>query len=314
MSISGTLCTKAGLLALLFQAICTSAQSSDPLSCANVDCPVLDNTAISNCSVAVASYPVIGLTSIQSLSGSNVEWTIAVNQSKTGNNSLINRAFYLGVESSNILESQGQSACSFFFTTPDGGPLFYDPMTSVSTDCTSRDGAGFSNQCISDLRSQANNLATSNTAICNSIAQTLQDSPPSSCSLSSGTKVVAVPLTGSSAPKPIPSAANQTSNCWPTLPKTNQLIPVWTASIYASTENDTVVRSGAGTTPVLTIFFAEGNNEKSSTELVCLRPVDLNDKSVETMQDGTSGAQSMYGVSHWILVLGLTLSATFVLV
>jgi len=308
MACSRSIYSTASILALLLRPTYTSAQS-DPLSCANVNCSVLDDTAISNCSVAGTSYPVIGLTSIQTLSGSNVEWTIVFNQSKTGNDSLINRAFYLGVESSDVLDSQGQSACSFFFTTPDGGPLFYDPMTSVSTDCTSRDGTGFSNQCILDLKSQANKLATSNTAICNSIAQTLQDSPPSSCPLSSSTKVVAVPLTGSSAPKSISAADNQTSNCWPTLPKTNELISVWTASIYASTENDTVVRSGAGTTPVMTIFFAEGNNEKSSTELICLRPVDLNEKSVQTMEDGSSGAQGTYGLSHWLVVLGLTLQS-----
>ncbi|THW81739.1 hypothetical protein D6D18_08650 [Aureobasidium pullulans] len=227
MSSSRSLRTRAGVLALLLQSTQTSAQSG-LLSCANVDCPILDNTAISNCSVAGASYSVIGLTSIQSLSGSDLEWTIAVNQSKTGNDSLINRAFYLGVESSNFFESQGQSACTFFFTTLDDGPLFYDPMTSVSTDCTSRDRTGFSSQCISDLRSQANDLATSDTSICNSIAQTLQDDPLSSCSLAS----------------------------------------VWTASIYTSIENYTTIRSGAGTTPVMTIFFAEGNNEKSSAELV----------------------------------------------
>jgi hypothetical protein len=62
----------------------------------------------------------------------------------------------------------------------------------------------------------------------------------------------------------------------------------------------------------MTIFFAEGNNEKSSAELVCLRPVDLNEKSVETMDDGTSEAQGMHVVSYW-LVLGLTFSATCVL-
>lgn len=105
MSLSRSLCARASILALFLQPRHTSAQT-DPLSCANVDCPVLDNTAISNCSVAGASYPVIGLTSIQSLSGSDVEWTIAVNQSKTGDDSLINRVFYLGIESSNILESQ----------------------------------------------------------------------------------------------------------------------------------------------------------------------------------------------------------------
>ncbi|THZ11982.1 hypothetical protein D6C90_10441 [Aureobasidium pullulans] len=179
MSLSRSLCTKASLFALLLQSTHSSAQSG-LLSCANVDCPVLDNTAISYCSVAGASYSAIGLTSIQSLSGSNVERTIGVNQSKTANDSLINRAFYLGVESSNFFESQGQSACSFVFTTLDDGPLFYDPMTSVSTDDTSRDGTGFSSQCISDLKSQANNLATSDTSICNSIAQTFQDDPPSS--------------------------------------------------------------------------------------------------------------------------------------
>ncbi|THY53179.1 hypothetical protein D6C98_04986 [Aureobasidium pullulans] len=304
MSSSRSLRTRAGVLALLLQSTQTSAQSG-LLSCANVDCPILDNTAISNCSVAGASYSVIGLTLIQPLSGSNLEWTIAVNQSKTGNDSLINRAFYLGVESSNFFESQGQSACSFFFTTLDDGPLFYDPMTSVSTDCTSRDGTGFSIQSQRLSHLGYLHLQLRRTA--------LQDDPPSSCSLASGTKVVAVPLTGSPAPEPISVAENQTSNCWPTLPKTNQLLPVWTASIYTSIENYTTIRSGAGTTPVMTICFAEGNDEKSSAELVCLRPMDLNEKSVETKDDGTSEAQGMHVVSHRLVVLGLTFSATCVL-
>lgn len=45
----------------------------------------------------------------------------------------------------------------------------------------------------------------------------------------------------------------------------------------------------------------------------CLRPVNLNEKSVETMDDGTSEAQGTHVVSHRLVVLGLTFSATFAL-
>lgn len=310
MTMSRLLYTNLVLVALL-QVTYTLAQH-EPFSCADVGCPTLAGTAISNCTVAGASYPAIGLASSTSTdSDLELEWTIAVNQSKTGVNSLINRAFYLGANSTTMTRLESTSACSFFFTAADNGPLFYDAVNDVPTDCISRNGTGFTAQCVADLKRLASDMSKSDSASCVSIANAMQNDIPSTCSISSNARIVAVPITGNNSPKAITALQNSSSTCWPTLPKSNGLVPVYVASVYTSSTNDTTISNAAGTTPVMTISFDNDSSAESTAQLVCLHPVDLNDKSVQTISSNTSGAQASSMVS-WIVMIVLAGSVALI--
>ncbi|KAG9668648.1 hypothetical protein KCU99_g612, partial [Aureobasidium melanogenum] len=84
-----------------------------------------------------------------------------------------------------------------------------------------------------DLYAKVVELARSNattdvSAFCKNIALGLQDNPPSTCYiLSQQSRIEAVALTGPDAQQAITSSENSTSNCWPTLPKTNDLTKVF---------------------------------------------------------------------------------------
>lgn len=289
----------------------TLAQS-DVLSCANVSCPILNNSAVADCTVAGARYSVIGLVTPSSPSNSSLVWTIGVNQTLLQNASpttdIIDRAFYLGIDSSSVLTSGTINACSFFFTGSDGGPVFYDP---VPGDCVAQTGSGFSGECVDALKRTVGDLSMSDDPTCTSIATALQDDLPPSCALSSSISITAVPLTGDKAPQPITAAQNQSSNCWPTLPKSNDLIPVFSSRIYTSYTNGTSITTFSGTNPVMSLFFGDGDDSPTS-ELVCLHPIAQNEASIRTTSP--NGARESNVSSSWLVALLLVTSASAVLV
>lgn len=100
-------------------------------------------------------------------------------------------------------------------------------------------------------------------AFCKAIAVGLQDNPPSSC-----------------------SSDNSTSNCWPTLPKTNDLTKVFEYDHVAQL-NQTL--PWLGYTPLIYVLAPVGNNTDKDVEviLVCMKIVDSDDFSLGTASNGS---------------------------
>lgn len=111
-------------------------------------------------------------------------------------------------------------------------------------------------------------------------------------------------LTGQTAPAPPSASQNESSNCHPTLPKSNDLTFVYgyndTGTIWL---NDTQHMFFA-VNLIVTIFWSPDKNvtgalEKPDSQLSCLWPVDMNDESLRTMSPGRSTAarSSVFGIA-----------------
>lgn len=105
---------------------------------------------------------------------------------------------------------------------------------------------------------------------------------------------IKIDLSGSDAPKPITEAENSTSNCYPTLPKSNSLTRVAAFNTSSTTKiNDETVGIVYGITPILTVFFSENALASASrpllqpqAQLTCLKVVDKTDATDATINDG----------------------------
>lgn len=101
-------------------------------------------------------------------------------------------------------------------------------------------------------------------------------------------------LTGSDAPQPPSQAVNQSSDCHPTLPKSNDLTHVFgyndTGTLYADS-TDYMLNS---INLVLTTFWSpnssvEGDMYAPNPQLTCLWPIEWNDRTVETETPSLGG-------------------------
>lgn len=174
--------------------------------------------------------------------------------------------------------------------------------------------------CMSALDSKLSDLAgehrlnATEADICSSIASSLQDDLPSSCSAltsssrsSTGILVRGVPLTGSQAPSPLSGAQNSSSNCHPTLPKSNDLTRAFAYNITASVHADETMSAIQGETPVWSLFWSKSGDdddtmiEDLAVQMVCLKTIDKTTASEETKND-SAAASFLYGsgaMSFW---------------
>ena len=86
-------------------------------------------------------------------------------------------------------------------------------------------------------------------------------------------------------------AANCSSTCHPTLPKSNVPSQIfnYNPTLSIGGDNDTIVPNVFGYTPILTLFFpGEGSDEaqQPAASMTCLRPVVFNSKSSPTTDQG----------------------------
>ncbi|KAH0334614.1 hypothetical protein KCU81_g9365, partial [Aureobasidium melanogenum] len=99
-------------------------------------------------------------------------------------------------------------------------------------------------------------------------------------------RLEAVAFTGPDAKQVITSSDNSTSNCWPTLPKTKNLIKVFEYDHVAQL-NQTV--PWLGYTPLINVLAPVGNNTDKDVEvnLACMKIVDSDDFSLGTAINGS---------------------------
>ncbi|KLJ11797.1 hypothetical protein EMPG_13049 [Blastomyces silverae] len=179
--------------------------------------------------------------------------------------------------------------------------------------------------CMSALNAKFSQLAGEHhpngpeTDICSSIASGLQADLPSSCTgLTSNARpllVRGVPLTGSQAPSPPSEAQNSSSNCHPTLPKSNDLTRVFAYNISASVYVNETAPAIEGETPVWSVFWSKDRSDRNdgvtienpSVQMVCLRPVE---KTVVGEMNKVRGAASTLAFrnglsSGWGLIISV---------
>jgi len=291
--------------------------------CAAVHCPNVSPQFLDiSCRVQDTNNKLIGLAMEQNPidpSAGDFTWTVAVafHPNYDGGDGQVERSFYLGTPPDLDLQNAPYIGCSLYFDRPDHGGFVLAPQSGAQQYVTAETcgwglGDYSGDQCIADLQSAAlqltENVTSSQNAadVCSAVAASLAQSAPDSCSRLLQDDVFpytvhAVPLTGNSSPRPIAATNNASSNCWPTLPKSNQLTPLYG---YNFTTADWVL-SVFSYTPVMSIFFQPGNNSTTvnlerSTSFQCLKPVDSDDASQATRTDGsnTSSSSSSSGSGH----------------
>jgi hypothetical protein len=295
--------------------------------CAAVDCPNRYEDMLSpTCQVESTDMILVGLLSTSSsLLGSDLTWTIGDSGLQTtivGNERTVTRSFYIGTPESVDQASAEPSiqGCAIFVISPDTRAYqVYDqgaPQYVNTASCAGLVGE----TCVNDLTSKVEELtrSTSNQntdSFRKSIASGIQDNPPSSCYiLSQQPRIEAFALTGSTAPQPITSNENSTSNCWPTLPKTNDLTKVFE---YDHVANLTEWVPWLGYTPLLTVFASGNATSDVEVNPACMKIVDSDDfsagmernatdtKDMEGSAVSSKGRWGVFGlfVGLWLVVL-----------
>lgn len=183
-------------------------------------------------------------------------------------------------------------------TLPENKNLFYDTRKGPSLGYTSSYcQAALGDQCISSLESKLSALAGAHTlnspvsSTCSKIASDLQSNLPSSCATLDSALVHGVALTGPTAAEPLTSSQNSTTNCYPTLPKSNLLTRQFSYNISASMYANETGPAAEGETPILSLFWSnEGDRnasiENPSVQLSCLRPIDMTTAAADNANDG----------------------------
>lgn len=170
--------------ALLMQ---TSAQL---LGCSQVQCPM--NNILSNCRVEGTTFPLLGIANFSSsLSSNNLTWTVGYFGGATVNDTEHKRYFLGTPHDLNLNARTDFTGCALFFTGIEHSLQFPPDGTGINEGSLSGTCAGvLGGTCVSDLTSQAHNLAANLTSSgslqCSDIAQALMSSPPVTC-LSEGT-------------------------------------------------------------------------------------------------------------------------------
>jgi hypothetical protein len=291
------------MLSFLLGVTFTTANSLS--GCQSVHCPVKPNTGFSACNFSNQTLDTIGLTSYPILIPSNPTITWTVGSRLIDTKSLSNpserqaeRVFYLGTPPALDLQSDALQfgGCAIYLTGPNNTNIYYDPalVSDDQSHCESFLGVecGPSLSALLSILAKKGNTTSSTTETCLSLAAKIKNSLPPTCAgLNTTTEVVGVPLTGKNAQQPISSLENSTSNCYPTLPKSNLLTRLFSYNITTTNLSKDQSPATLGETPILTVFYPTGNSTvmtEPSVHFSCLRTIDLTDASVATMRNGSS--------------------------
>jgi hypothetical protein len=293
--------------------------------CAAVNCPNrYENMLSPTRQVESTDMRLVGLLSTSSsLLASDLTWTIGdsgLQSTIVGNERTVTRSFYVGTPKSVDLTSAELEVkgCAIFVISPDTGAYqVYEQDAPQYVNRASCAGS-MGETCVKDLTSKVEELTRSTSdqsanTFCKNIADGLREAPPSSCYiLDQQPRIEAVALTGSTALQPITSNENSTSNCWPTLPRTNDLTKVFE---YDHVANLTEWVPWLGYTPLITVFASGNATSDIEVDLACMKIVDSDDFSAGTARNGSdttvmegSAVSSEGGWRVFGLVVGIWLA------
>ena len=290
--------------------------------CAEVDCPTSGNSTSADCKVADRNIVAIGLANLDVPLGNDFTWTQGVevyeNLTSDGpSNRAFEKNFYFGSPQGFNLTanatSSGYGACALFFTQVSDKVAF-DGDNIVQSTGTCNDA--LNQNCVNALTSLATDAASlknstinnpSTQDICQSVQENLVNNMPSECvTFSTGDKWQGLKvqgmieprsfaeklprqlthkfpaLTGPNAPQPLSAAENSTSNCYPTLPKSNSLTHVAAFNTTGTLQLATVEAKLYSITPILTVFFPEGNGTttvfpRPRSQVSCVKSIGVTD-------------------------------------
>ncbi|KAK3303633.1 uncharacterized protein B0T15DRAFT_439329 [Chaetomium strumarium] len=222
------------------------------LSCADVECPITEGTTAATCTVADRTYNVVGVVSLD-----------------TTTKGLEGFSWVKGVGAENVNDTVRNFNQSFYLGTPSG------------FDFGSTGACALLFTPVSDLV-RSNEDGTDGTC---------QDLLTDSCIGRANLIVSATALSGNGSPEPISGQQNSTSDCWPVLPKSDDLRLIDSVTAIGDYNASSVMENVLfSLTPILTVFFPGNGSSnlvsQSEAYLTCVRPIDLTTASNATHNDG----------------------------
>ncbi|RAR05497.1 hypothetical protein DDE82_003964 [Stemphylium lycopersici] len=282
-------------------------------SCVDVDCPGDGLDAM--CRVQNQTHRTIGLRTFDTAiteDSQNLTWTVGMtlydgydaqgDRSKLART--VERDYYLGTPPSLNLSSDQllYRGCAILFSENKAVGPQIDGSQPGGPPCEDLIGGG----CIPSVVSQTKALLASNRTrygnpttvqACQNLRDDLESLFPSACGTLAGqdrwNNISSLPLTGPDAISPPSGSANASSNCHPTLPKSNTLSKGFvynqTGTYYAAS----TVSMISGIDLVLTAFWSpedevEGALEEPDANAECLWPVALNKGDLSNMSTDCS--------------------------
>ncbi|CBF69438.1 predicted protein [Aspergillus nidulans FGSC A4] len=268
---------------------------TDIVGCKDLDCP---NEGWDSCTVADETYAGVGLARVSnapdSLAGISLVKGVHIEDPKSGGNAggdgseesrSFRSVYYLGTPSN--LEVADVSGCAVVFNDPPTGHFDVPKLNdSITVDTRASYGTCpdvIQQGCIEGLTRQAGKLQYSGSNACSALASDLRNNPPDECSdmTGSGDGLGSFDVVSLSNLSTISQSANGSSNCWPILPKTDNL-----AQLYDDTTKGNYTEQGNlaemyKITPILTVFTSDNSTNSpvnnTAASLTCLKVVGTQD-------------------------------------
>ncbi|TKA25714.1 hypothetical protein B0A50_05809 [Salinomyces thailandicus] len=304
------LMTALATLANLANAQTAPLANGEVVACEALDCPhtaPARNDSAYDCHAAGLDFRGLGVASYTSdLVDSPPTWTVGVSAISLPNQTNVynfTRTFFIGTDAEDI--DDGIEGCALFFLAEDDNgnpnPIRPEPPDSwEGSQCAQPNGLG--DNCVPELERLASEAALIDGATCSTIAAALDDGSLDGCFMGQSIVVHSVPLTGSEAPAPINTAQNASSNCWPTLPKSNQLVSVFDFNITLLVSEEAISNADRWITPMMSVWWNGAG--AADANLLCIQPQSIIGAYSEKGASAGGGA-SLLPVPLLISVFGL---------
>jgi len=301
----------------------SSIEAGQVVGCESVGCPnISDSVNSTACQVADKSLGAVAVTSYHSgLLNSSVTWTLGLSVPENGNASsgniqdqlnTVQHTFYMGTEPGVFDDTDIQGWAVFQVSGGNVGHIqngsYFRPSPLYGwegNNCTQP--GGLPDTCVAWVKNLTTHYVTTASApndadlgkvITNSNGT---DGVLSCRSVNDDLHEIIYPysLTGPNASQSITASQNASSNCWPTLPKSNQLAEVFSFNISA--RPDSLNQALAGIEPIFNIWYSKSQNKVEFHDL-CLQPPNL--ESWGRVEVTSGGAANVTPSSWFALVLG----------
>ncbi|KAL4973672.1 hypothetical protein BDW66DRAFT_153624 [Aspergillus desertorum] len=276
---------------------------ADIVGCTDLDCP---NEGWDSCTVADETYAGVGLARVSgisdSLDGVSLVKAVHIEDPESGGNaggdgSEASRSFksvyYLGTPSN--LDLAELNGCAVVFNDPPTGH-FDVPKLKASITVDTRTSYGtcpdlIQQGCIESLTRQASEVRDTGSNACSALASSLRDNPPDECSdmTGAGNGLGDFDVVSLGNLSTITQSSNGSSDCWPVLPKSDNLAQLYDDTIKSNYTEEGNLDAMYRITPILTVFTSNNSTNSpvndTSASLTCLKGVST--KNVTNSTDPT---------------------------
>ncbi|KAH7140220.1 hypothetical protein B0J13DRAFT_608645 [Dactylonectria estremocensis] len=277
----------------------STAQSLDDtiVGCSVVGCPASEtNSTANDCRVVDKNFTVIGVSRIPvnaSSELSGLTWVQGVTTEDSEDERLFEKTFYLGTPADVDIGDVG--ACALFFT--DTKSVAFNGTNDAESQGTCQEA--MTESCVSALTARAKDIDYDDLTVdeaCSKLKEEFEDNLDSACKPFAGSNSwpgLSVKALSGSSESPITTKKNGSSNCWPILPKSDNLNIVASFESNGNTTAESTTRNLFEITPILTVFFP-GNGtliSKVDSQMSCMKSLGESVESEKTKDEGGEDAE-----------------------